>query len=73
MRTPDLAVRGRSAAAFPKTWGKESPGWFTRHANGAGGPGRAARQAGAIAAPAERLNGCIADSTLNAWGTRGEG
>jgi hypothetical protein len=67
MRTPYLAVRGRSAAAFPKAWGKELPGGFARDANGAGGPGRTARQAGAIAAPAERLNGRVADSTLSAW------
>ena len=59
MPTPDLAVRGRSAAAFPKAWGKELPGGFARDANGAGGSGIAGRLAGAIAAPAKRLSGAL--------------
>jgi len=37
MRTPDLAVRERSAAAFPKISGKESPGGFRWDGYGADG------------------------------------
>jgi hypothetical protein len=73
MRTPDLAVRRPSAAALPKTSVKELPGGLSWDANGAGGSGRAAGRAAANAPPAERLNGRIADFTLNASGTRGEG